>query len=542
MDTPLSQINELLNKLPRSKGAFEPVLIVRLLVSAALLAVTLLVEMLPVFEIILTLLSVLIAGYDILLDLVDSIMDRELFSAPVIIVLISVLSFLIGYIWEGALVVIMYQFAIALLHYAAERTRRSAQELLDRTDGELASRASVVMETAGAGDMNLEKEIGKSTSLVLKCLMGLAVLFAVLMPIITSLSVRDSIYRALILFTLCLPFSVLVSFPLAGIIGIGFATHFGVLFNNAKVIEKLQGINTVVLDKSGIFADNHPEFIGVKSEILDEKTFMEFVAHAVYYSDQAFAKAILAAEDREFRLDLISDFKDIPGSGVDVKIGGTNVTLAKRELLTERGEAVPYESKDENSVYYLMVAGKYIGKVLLAENLNKNNTSLISDLKASGLQKCVLLTEDSKEESEALGISLNADEVYSEFTDGTKLQYLETLDGNQTMYVYANSLEAHSSAAVDIRVSRKGKYADALISPDELELFPEAFKLSRRIREVCIENAILAFLIKAILVFLALTGHCTIWFALFLEFVVATAAILNTIRVTKNPLFKLPDL
>ena len=414
--------------------------------------------------------------------------------------------------------------------------------MLSRSDPDLRDRASLIIGDEKAGETDLQNEISSAASTVLKCLVLLAVAFAVIMPIATSLSVRESIRRAMIILAISLPVSVLASLPLVGIVGIGFATRFGVLFNHARVLEKLRLVKTAVIDKNGIFADSQPEFIGVKTDVLDTETFMEFVAHAVYYSDQSFAKAILASQDREYRLDLISDFKEIPGSGVDVKIGGADVTLAKRELLTERGEAVPYEGKEDNSVYYLMVAGKYIGKVLMSDHRNQQNTRLISDLKKAGVEHCILLTEDSKDEGEQLGMSLNADEVYSEFTDETKLQYLESLERQDTMYLYANSLQAHSNAAIDVRVSKKGKYADALVNPTKLELFPETFGLSRRVREICLENVLFSFVVKAVLLFLALTGNCTVWFAIFLDFVAAIATILNAIRVTKNPLIDLPKI
>ena len=122
------------------------------------------------------------------------------------------------------------------------------------------------------------------------------------------------------------------------------------------------------------------------------------------------------------------------------------------------------------------------------------------------------------------------------------LQYLEGLERQDTMYLYANSLQAHSNAAIDVRVNKKGKYADALVNPAKLELFPETTGISKRVREICAENVFFAFIIKAILLFLALTGNCSVWFAIFLDFVAAIATILNTIRVTKDPLIDLPKI
>lgn len=538
MDSPLSRISSFLNDLPRNRGSFDGVLIVRLIVAALLLAVALIVDLLPVFKVILLILAAIVAGYDVILDLVDAVSDGKYFAAPVLLMLITVLSFAIGYGWEGVLLLIIYQTGSVLVELLSKKMKRTALDLLNRKDADLAEKASVLIEDEHAGDTKLQKEIGSAVSTVLTVLMALAILFAICMPIFTDLSVRESVHRALIVLSITMPFSVLASLPLAGIIGMSYATHFGVLFNNARVIEKLQQVKTAVIDKNGIFADEEPHFLGVHSDILDDKTLLEFVAHAVYYSDQPFAKAILSSVDIDFRLDLISDFHDIPGGGLDVKIGGAEVTLAKRDLLAARGEAVPYEGKDDGSVYYLMVSGKYIGKVLLSDNLNKGSERLIPELKAVGINKCILLTEDSREEGERLGVKLNADEVFSEFSDETKLQYLESLDRKQTMYVYANSLQAHSNASIDVRVNRKGKYSDALIMPESLQEFPLAVKLSQRVNQIAVENAVFAVAIKAIVLFLALTGNCTVWFAIFLDYIAALATLLNTIRVTKEPLIK----
>ena len=72
------------------------------------------------------------------------------------------------------------------------------------------------------------------------------------------------------------------------------------------------------------------------------------------------------------------------------------------------------------------------------------------------------MTEDSKDESEHLGVSLNADEVYAEFTEQTKLQYLESLNRKDSMYIYANSLQMPSGIPVATVAINGGKNAGIL--------------------------------------------------------------------------------
>lgn len=534
-----SHKKNLLQSLPHGGEGLDLIKIVRLVVAALFFAAALAVDLTPLFKTLILILAAIVAGYDLVFELIDDVYDGDYTAPSVLFVLIAVLSFVIGYAWEGVLALLFYQLGMGLIDLFKKRSRQSIHELLTSDDQELAEKTAVMMEDRHAADTVLEKEISKAIRLPLYGILAVGVLFAVLMPLLTSLSVRESFHRALILFAFATPVSVLTALPLSSLAGMSFATRFGVLFNNAATMEKLCDVKTAVVDKSGIFSVDNQKFLGVKSDILDEKTMMDFVAHAVYYSDQAFAKAILASEDREYRLDLISNFHDVPGCGVELKIGDSEVTLAKRELLAERGEAVPYERKESGCVYYLMIAGRYVGKVLLSATLNTANDSLMSDLKNAGIEQCILLTDDSREESERLGESLNADAVYAEFSDETKLQYLESLDRSDTMYIYANSLEKHSNAAVDIRVKKQAKYADATVTPEALTHFPQTLPLCRRVREVAKENVLFAFLIKALLLFLGLTGRCTIWFAVFLDFATALGTVLNCIRVTQKPLIDL---
>jgi Cd2+/Zn2+-exporting ATPase len=332
---------------------------------------------------------------------------------------------------------------------------------------------------------------------------------------------------------------VVVSFPTVAKIATGFAAQFGTLFNSASVMEKTASADTAIIDKNGVFTQSSPKLLSMQSDILDKKVFMDFVAHAVYYSEQPFAKAIADAFEEEYRLELVSDFNDIPGAGCDAKIGGALVTFGTRELFTGRGEAVPYEANSDHPVFYLMVAGKYIGKIELSDDVNQDSASLIEDLKINGISQCVLMTEEGKDESEHLGTTLDADAVYAECDTEKKVKVIAKVSAESpnSLFIYANGIEQHSAAAVDIRISSKTKYADALVAPDQVGDLPAAIKACRRMKEVMQENGLFAYLIKVLMIYLSILGKVSIWFVFFIDIVAGLATILNAIRVTQEPLF-----
>lgn len=532
--------NEASTVKSQSPGGLNSIIVIRLIIASLIFAVSLIVKMPSLVRILLLALSIVVSGYDVALDAVNSVESGDYFATPIVIVFVAVISFFIGFGLEGAALMMFYQIGQILIAYAQERTVKSAKELLCYSDEETVEKVTGIIEEENAGKMAMEYTVGSAASFILKIALGIAVLYAVLIPILTNLSFAVSIHRALTIIVIATPLSVVVAMPLTGIIGICYGAQFGVIFNNAAAMEKAAEVETAVFDKPGVFADDHPSLVSAQSDLLDKSTFMNFVAHAVYYSEQPFAKAISDAFNFDYKLDLISDFQDIPGCGVDLKINGAHVTLATRELFASRGEAVPYENaKEDYQMFYMMVSEKYVGKIALTNEIYGETEQLAPDLKAIGFDKCILLTEDGKEESEAAATELEFDEVYGECDTARKLRLVNDLKASrdtQMMYVYANGFDAHSAADLDIRVSRKGKFADILVIPEYIANLPLALQLCSRVREVASENAIFAFVIKAILIFLSLTGYCNIWFAIFIDMAAALATILNSIRVTSPSL------
>lgn len=515
------------------------VLIIRLVIAVVVLIAALILRDSIVLRTVLLVVSAASAGFDIVIGAINSFEKQDFFAAPVLLLFVVLLSFVIGLPFEGALVVILYQVGQYLVKYATDHSIGSALELLQYQSEETREKATAVIVDDEASGTELEGEMRQAANTALRYAMLFAGLFAVLIPLFTDMSFREAIRRALAMMAVCTPFSVVVSFPTVAKIATGFAAQFGTLFNSASVMEKTASADTAIIDKNGVFTQSSPKLLSMQSDILDKKVFMDFVAHAVYYSEQPFAKAIADAFEEEYRLELVSDFNDIPGAGCDAKIGGALVTFGTRELFTGRGEAVPYEANSDHPVFYLMVAGKYIGKIELSDDVNQDSASLIEDLKINGISQCVLMTEEGKDESEHLGTTLDADAVYAECDTEKKVKVIAKVSAESpnSLFIYANGIEQHSAAAVDIRISSKTKYADALVAPDQVGDLPAAIKACRRMKEVMQENGLFAYLIKVLMIYLSILGKVSIWFVFFIDIVAGLATILNAIRVTQEPLF-----
>ncbi len=520
-------------------GSIDNMLLVRLVIASVIFAVSLIIKM-PVYaRTILLAVAAAAAGYDIFLDAAESIQQKNYFATPIVVAFVTLASFIIGFGTEGAALVLLYQIGILLIIYTTDKTRKSAQDLLRYQDGETVQRYHELIKQNSAGHMEIEDTMRYSSGSVLKLAMIFAVIYGIALPLFTSYNYIVSIHRALMIILIATPVSVVAAMPVTGIVGLCYSAQQGVLFKDAESLEKVGLANTVVIDKSGVFTDEAPKIISMQSDLVDKDTFMNFAAHALYYSEQPVAKAIAAINNLEYRLELISDFEDLPGLGVTLKIGGADVCLATNQFFAGRGVEVPKESEELGQTFYMTVSGKYVGKIIVSNDLNSEAAEMCEEFSEVGLNRCILLTEDSEADSQSLAAELDISEVVPNCNIQKKMHFLNDLKGsknNNILYIYAQSFEAHSAADVDIRISKKAKFADAQVNPGYMTNIPFAVQVSRRMREVAISNAVFAFLVKVVLIFLSIVGYCNIWFAIFIDMAAALATVLNAIRVTNESL------
>jgi len=517
------------------QGSFEIALPIRLGIAAVLVIISALLKMPALVRILLQIIAVVIAGYDIFLASVDDIAAKKYFSTPIVILFAAVLGFVIGYTTEAAVMVILYQLSGILVDYTRRRALDSAKGLISIQEDDVKARMEEITSAEDAGETNLQLTLEKSANYVLRFVAVVAVLYALLMPFLVGISFKVSIHRALMILLVSSPMSVAVSFPVVGLSGLYYSARNGVLFNSARTMEQATELNVAIFDKAGIFSEEAPHVIGLQSDVLDKKTFLNFLAHAVYYSDQPFAKAISDYYNQEYRLELINNFEEIPGSGVMLEIGHAPVILATKSYFDTHEISIPDRTSSDGIPYYMTIAGRYVGRVVISSDINPEAETLVEEMNRAGFTRNILLTEDGNEQSQAAAESLHFSEVVGECDVDKKLRLISDISStgkNKCVFIYANGIEGHSAADLDMRVSRKGKYADALVIPESYLNIPTGIQICRRMLELLRENAIFAFVVKAVLIFLSFIGYSTLWFVVFIDTVAALATLLNAIRVT----------
>ena len=197
----------------------------------------------------------------------------------------------------------------------------------------------------------------------------------------------------------------------------------------------------------------------------------------------------------------------------------------------------------EGSALYMSVAGRYVGYLTLAEEINPDAADIVADITSAGADSCILLTGDSSEESARLAKSLGISEYFAECDRDKKLSAVDScrksVHNGRMMYVYSEPIDCHSPADIDASVGTNSVNSDMFLTENGISWLSGAITASRRSKTVALENVAGTMIIKALIIALTLTGFCNLWFAVFLDMAAALGAILNTIRVSMPPLFTL---
>ncbi len=399
-----------------------------------------------------------------------------------------------------------------------------------------ATRILRLVEDAAAQKGQREKFITRFANVYTPVVVGLAVLIAVLPPLLGFGGFQSWLYKALIVLVASCPCAIVISVPLAYYSGIGAGSRLGVLMKGGRYLEALAKADCFAFDKTGTLTTGKFAVKGVTAygEFTREQV-LNLAAACEKHSAHPIAQAIKESGSADAYA--LQNYREIAASGTSAEWNGKTVACGNAKLL---GGKAPAESKDKNAVY-LVVDGRLAGMIEIVDTLRAEATDVLSELDRLGVQKKLLLTGDTAQNAAAAAEQLPGMTVRAELLPQDKLNIIsaEQESGGTVCFVGDGINDApvlsKSDCGVAMGLGSEAaiEAADVVLSAGDLSALPKAVRLARKTLNTIRANIIFALAVKAAVILLAFFGLAQMWMSVLADTGVCVICVLYTARLLK---------
>ncbi|MGY3602424.1 MULTISPECIES: heavy metal translocating P-type ATPase [unclassified Bradyrhizobium] len=254
--------------------------------------------------------------------------------------------------------------------------------------------------------------------------------------------------------------------PMSIMVGVGRGAHSGILIRNAEALERMESIDTLVLDKTGTLTEGKPKVVGViAAKEFDETELLRLAASVERGSEHPLALAILnAAKERQLALAEVSGFTSPSGKGATGAIEGRQVALGNAMLMGELkiatsalDAAAETARQDGATAIYVAVDGRAAGVIAIADPIKPSARDALAALRGDGL-RVVMLTGDNATTARAVAKRLGIEEVEAGVLPDRKSEVVERLrgEGRVVAMVGDGVNDAPALAAADVGIAMGG--------------------------------------------------------------------------------------
>ena len=399
-----------------------------------------------------------------------------------------------------------------------------------------------LVENASSKKSNSEQFITKFARYYTPVVVIIAVFLAIIPPlVIDGATFSDWIYRALAFLVVSCPCALVISIPLSFFGGIGGTSKKGVLVKGSNYLEALAETEIVVFDKTGTLTKGVFNVQEIHPEGVSKEELLELTAHAESYSNHPISLSLKRAYSKEIDNGRISDVEEISGHGVIATVDGKKVMAGNIKLMKMMD--IPYfKGELIGTIVHVAVNNKYIGYIVIADEVKEDSSQAIKELKAANIKQTVMLTGDNKSIGSKVAKELGLDKVYAELLPADKVEKLEELFSQKSKkgklaFVGDGINDAPVLARADIGIAMGGlgsdaaiEAADVVIMTDEPSKIATTMKISKKTLKIAHQNIVFAIGIKIIVLILSAFGITTMWAAIFADVGVTIIAVLNAFR------------
>lgn len=377
---------------------------------------------------------------------------------------------------------------------------------------------------------------------------ALALLVALVPPLLLGLPFTDSIYKALVLLVISCPCALVISIPVSVVSGLAAAAHHGILIKGGAYLEAGRKLRFVALDKTGTLTRGRPEVTDlVPFGLRDEAKILQICASLEEHAAHPIGRSIVARWKRDGAAQVlpVAGFRNLPGRGVTAEIAGARYFLGNQRLVEEAGICDPALAgvlerleQEGKTCVILTSATSTLAVIAVADLPRDSSAAAISALHDLGI-RTVMLSGDNQVTVQAIGEAAGIDDARGNLLPEDKLEAITGLQRLGCVGMVGdgiNDAPALAQANIGFAMGAAGsdtalETADVALMDDDLGKIPDFIRLSRATGRIMAQNIFVALAIKVVFFALAMTGEATLWMAVCADMGGSLLVVFNSLRL-----------
>ena len=399
-----------------------------------------------------------------------------------------------------------------------------------------AARIIDIIENSNENKTKTEKFITRFSKVYTPIVCVLAILL-VIIPTLLGEDFSTWLYRSLNFLVISCPCALVISIPLGFFCGIGRASHEGILIKGSNELEHLSSIKALVFDKTGTITHGNFDVDLICNKGIKKEELLEIAAYAEYYSNHPIAKSILKKYNKKIDKKRISDYKEVSGKGIKVKIDNNLYLVGNEKLL--KNIDIDIHNDEIGTTVYIAREQTYLGHIVITDTIKKEAYKLVDNLEKLNINKVIMLSGDNIDIVSKVGKEIKIKEYYGNLLPQDKVDKINEIKKDFTTAFVGDGInDAPVIKLSDIGIAMGGIGSDATIEAsdivllkDDLNNIPKAIKISKLTKRIIKFNIIFAITFKIFILLLAAIGYTSIWLSVLSDVGVTILSILNSLRI-----------
>lgn len=371
-----------------------------------------------------------------------------------------------------------------------------------------------LMEEAASSKAPISRLADRISGIFVPAVMAISLTAALLWAFVGGMDVRFCLSIAIAVLVISCPCALGLATPVAIMVGTGQAAQQGILIKSAESLELLHKVQTVVLDKTGTVTMGQPRVTDILcAPGVTEEELLCVAASAEKPSEHPLAHAIVEeSQARHIPLCPVSDFRSVPGGGIQATLSGEAVLAGNAGYLAQNGvslaamEADAHRlAEDGKTPLFFAESGRLLGCIAVADVVKPDSAKAIVALRRMG-RRVVLLTGDNQRTANAIARQIGVDQVIAQVLPQDKAKCVAQFQqqGQRVVMVGDGVNDAPALAQADVGLAIGAgtdiaiESADVVLMKSSLLDIPAAMDLSRAVLRNIKQNLFWAFFYNSI--------------------------------------------